>query len=227
MSITQIRSPKGRNPNRTVFLAITCVEMCLSSEENTERPAPGPRRRCPFASILPPAFQSPNLRCMQFGICNEIFEGWSLPDTFRFARKVGYDAVEIAPFTIANYVTDIPAATRKQSREDAARAGIAISGIHWVLVQAEGMYVNHVDSAVRQRTPRYFGDLVDFCSDLGGSIIVVGSPKQRNVMAGVELVQAWAWATETFRDAVKDAEDKGITICFEPLAPTETNFINT
>jgi len=30
-----------------------------------------------------------------------------------------------------------------------------------------------------------------------------------------------------FRDAVKRAEDRGVTICFEPLAPSETNFINT
>jgi sugar phosphate isomerase/epimerase len=164
---------------------------------------------------------------MQFGICNEIFQGWSLPDTFRFAKKVGYDAVEIAPFTIANYVTDIPGPTRKQIREEAAQANIAISGIHWVLVQAEGMYINHVDAAVRQRTAQYLLDLVDFCSDVGGSTIVVGSPKQRNVMAGVDLSQAWTWATDTFRDAVKHAEDKAITICFEPLAPSETNFINT
>ena len=164
---------------------------------------------------------------MQFGICNEIFKGWSLPDTFHFAKKVGYDAVEIAPFTIANYVTDIPGTIRKQIREEAAQANISISGIHWVLVEAEGMYLNHVDAAVRQRTAQYLRDLVDFCSDLGGSTIVFGSPKQRNVMAGVDRGHAWTWATDTFRDAVKDAEDKAITICFEPLAPTETNFINT
>src|SRR6188768_4100870 len=87
---------------------------------------------------------------MQFGICNEIFEGWSLPDIFRFAKKAGYDAVEIAPFTLANYVTNIPETTRKQIREEAAQANISISGIHWVLVQAEGMYINHADAAVRQ-----------------------------------------------------------------------------
>ena len=38
---------------------------------------------------------------MKFGICNEIFQGWSLEDTFSFAKKAGYDFVEIAPFTIA------------------------------------------------------------------------------------------------------------------------------
>ena len=44
---------------------------------------------------------------MQFGICNEIFQGWTLPDTFAYAARAGYDLVEIAPFTIAKYVTEI------------------------------------------------------------------------------------------------------------------------
>ena len=68
---------------------------------------------------------------------------------------------------------------------------------------------------------------MDCCADFGGKIIVVGSPKQRNVMPGVTYDQAWTWATDVFRDAVKRAEDRGVTICFEPLAPAETNFINT
>jgi hypothetical protein len=29
---------------------------------------------------------------------------------------------------------------------------LEISGIHWVLVQAEGMYLNHTDPAVRAHT---------------------------------------------------------------------------
>jgi len=164
---------------------------------------------------------------VRFGICNEIFKDWKLADAMVFARRAGYDAIEIAPFTLASYVTDISKTARQQIRDDAARAGIAISGIHWVLVQAEGMYVNHPDAAVRSRTAKYFCDLVDFCADIGGRIIVVGSPKQRNVMEGVGAHQAWDWATDTFRDAVKHAAGRGVTICFEPLAPSETNFINT
>ncbi|MEY5015903.1 MAG: hypothetical protein RIS92_2261, partial [Verrucomicrobiota bacterium] len=34
---------------------------------------------------------------MKFGICNEIFQGWSIDDTFDRAAKAGYDVVEIAP----------------------------------------------------------------------------------------------------------------------------------
>ena len=57
--------------------------------------------------------------------------------------------------------------------------------------------------------------------------MVVGSPKQRHLLPGVSHAQAWEWTATTFRDAVKRAEDRGVTICLEPLAPAETNFINT
>lgn len=164
---------------------------------------------------------------MPFAICNEIFKGWKIEDTMAFAAKAGYAAVEVAPFTIANYVTDISEAERRRIRQAAADAGIVISGIHWVLVQAEGMYLNHSDPAIRRRTAQYFCDLVDFCSDLGGRTIVVGSPKQRNVLEGVSPAQAWDWARETFTSSVRHALSRGVTICLEPLAPSETNFINT
>lgn len=164
---------------------------------------------------------------MKFGICNEIFQNWKIDDAMAFAKQAGYDGIEIAPFTLAKYVTEIPAAERTRIRDAAARLDLEISGIHWVLVQAEGMYLNHPDAEVRASTAKYFCELVNFCADLGGKVIVVGSPKQRNVMDGVTFEQAWTWATNTFRDAVKRAEDRNVTICFEPLAPSETNFINT
>jgi sugar phosphate isomerase/epimerase len=164
---------------------------------------------------------------VKFAICNEIFQGSSLEDTFAFISKTGYDAVEIAPFTIAKDVTQISTQKRSEIKALAKTNGIAISGIHWVLVQTEGLHLTHPDAAVRARTAKYFCDLVDFCGDLGGETIVVGSPKQRSLEPGVEFKQGWEWATGVFRDAVMRAEQRGVTICFEPLAPSETNFINT
>src|SRR5258706_11222388 len=164
---------------------------------------------------------------MKFGICNEIFQGWNMDDTMAFAAKVGYDALEIAPFTISKYVTDISREQREKIREAASHHRINISAIHWVLVQAEGMYLNHSDKAVRERSAQYFCDLVQFCADIGGKIIVVGSPKQRNILPGATREQAWDWARETFAPSVRRAEEQSVTLCLEPLAPTETDFINT
>jgi sugar phosphate isomerase/epimerase len=80
---------------------------------------------------------------------------------------------------------------------------------------------------VRQRTAGYLVDLVDFCADVGGGTMVVGSPKQRSLADGVTPEQGWEYALQAFRDAARRAEDRHVTICFEPLAPGETNFVNT
>ncbi|MDB6028769.1 MAG: Xylose isomerase domain protein barrel [Verrucomicrobiales bacterium] len=144
-----------------------------------------------------------------------------------FVRKAGYDAIEIAPFTLAKNVNDISETERQRIRSLARNAGLEISGIHWVLVQTEGLHLTAPDQAIRDRTSKYFCDLVNFCADIGGRFMVVGSPKQRNLLEGVSHTQAWSWATEVFRAPVALAEKRGVTICFEPLAPSETNFINT
>jgi len=164
---------------------------------------------------------------MKFGICNEIFKEWSFEKAFEFVKQTGYDGIEIAPFTCSKYVTEVSSEQRTQIKDLAAKNDLEITGIHWVLVEAEGMHMTHPDAGIRSKTQQYFRDLVQFCSDLGGKSIVVGSPMQRNLEPGVELAQAADWATEVFRPAVADAEDKGVTICFEPLAPSETNFMNT
>src|SRR5882724_4625817 len=164
---------------------------------------------------------------MKFAICNEIFKGWKIEDTFEYAAKIGFAGVEIAPFTLANSVADISRRERENLRAAAAREEITIAGIHWVLVKPEGLYMNHPDAEIRERTANYFCELVDFCADIGGKVMVVGSPKQRNVIEGISQEQAWDWAVATFREAVRRAEDREVTICFEPLSPAETNFINT
>jgi sugar phosphate isomerase/epimerase len=164
---------------------------------------------------------------MKFAICNEIFQGWKIDDVLSYAAKLGYGGVEIAPFTLANSVTEISAAQRSRLREVAGRTGVEIIGIHWVLVKPEGLYINHPDSQIRERTSDYFCELVDFCADLGGSRMIVGSPKQRNVLPGVSFEQARDWAIDTFSDAVARAEERKVTVCFEPLGPSETNFINS
>ena len=42
---------------------------------------------------------------MKLAICNEMFEDWQIEDVFLCAAKLGYDAVELAPFTLAESVS--------------------------------------------------------------------------------------------------------------------------
>ena len=118
-------------------------EHCQSSKSRPPSPrvAPGGLRKSPCRPAIKLAAARANEQraVMKFGICNEIFQGWKLEDAMAFAKRAGYDGIEIAPFTLAKYVTDIPAVERTRIRDVASRLEIEIAGIHWVLVQAEGM----------------------------------------------------------------------------------------
>ena len=164
---------------------------------------------------------------MRFAICNEIFQGWDFERACDFARQVGYEAIEVAPFTFGALVTQITPAERSAIRGAAQQAGIGISGIHWVLAHTEGFHVNHPDPAVRQRTSDYLRAAVEFCAELGGRSMIFGSPQRRNILPGVQPADAVLWTREAFAEAIRIAERLGVTICMEPLAPTETNFLNT
>ncbi len=164
---------------------------------------------------------------MRFAICNEIFQGWPRDDALNYCARLGYDGIEIAPFTLGKTVNDFPAARRRDLRESAARAGIAICGLHWLLAKTEGLYLNHPDGQIRSRTSEYLCDLIECCADLGGKTLVLGSPQQRNVLPGVTQEQALELAEETLQAAVRRAEGLNMIICLEPLSPAETNFINT
>ncbi|OIO91865.1 MAG: hypothetical protein AUJ92_15600 [Armatimonadetes bacterium CG2_30_59_28] len=164
---------------------------------------------------------------LKYGICNEMFQGWKMEDVFEEAKKQGYAGVEVAPFTIADSVADIPSARRAEIRRAAADTGVEIIGLHWLLVKPEGLYVNHPDNALRQKTLDYFLQLIDCCSDLGGKLMVIGSPKQRNIIEGQSLEDTWKRTVEFFTNCLPKAEERDVTLCFEPLASTETNFINT
>lgn len=165
---------------------------------------------------------------MKFGICSEIFKDWNdIARTVSFVKETGYDGLEIAPFTFAPYVTEISAGTRAEIVRRAEEADLDILGIHWVFVGPQGVHLTHPDPAVREFTANYLNALVDFCGDLGGKVIIFGSPKQRNVENGVTYDQAFGYARGIFESAMPRCEARGVTICMEPLTHLETNFMQS
>ena len=164
---------------------------------------------------------------MQFAICNEIFQNWAFDRACALARESGYDAMELAPFTFAPLITDITREQRQQIRRAVAESGLVVSGIHWVLAYTEGFHVNHPEAEVRRKTSDYLVAAVEFCAEVGGRSLIFGSPKRRDRLSGVSPADAVRWTQETFLAAIRVAEKAGVTICMEPLAPSETNFLNT
>ena len=164
---------------------------------------------------------------IRLGICNELFEGWDLARICRFVKEVGYDGLELAPFTLAPRITDLSTDQRRTIRSTIADSGLATIGLHWLLAQTEGFYLTSPDPEIQARTGDYFIALAEATRDLGGGLMVLGSPKQRNLLPGVTFEQAIGYATSTLDRVLPHLERLDVELCLEPLAPSETDFLNT
>jgi sugar phosphate isomerase/epimerase len=165
---------------------------------------------------------------MKFAICNELYERWDIDKTFASIARTGYNGVEIAPFTLADDAREITASRRGEVRDSAKRHGLEIIGLHWLLVKPAGLHINGPDANVRQRTEEYMVALIDLCADLGGSVMVFGSPRQRAVLPGDTWLDVWKRSVDVFSRLAEKAKSKNVTIAFEPLAARDgCNFINT
>jgi hypothetical protein len=107
---------------------------------------------------------------MKIGICNELFQGWPIEGVFEYAGQLGYDGVEIAPYTLADSVIDISRSRRRAIQRSAEKNRIEIVGLHWLLVKPEGLSINHPDEITRIRTQEYMEALIHFCADIGSSV---------------------------------------------------------
>ncbi len=164
---------------------------------------------------------------MKLAVCNEFFEGWEIERVFDYAALIGCAGVEIAPFTLAESVHGISSASRRNIRRAAAGAGVEIVGLHWLLVKPAGLYINHPDRQIWKRTQEYVKALIDFCGDLGGSVMIHGSPQQRNIQEGWDAEDCFARAAELFAGCTDLMADRGVTYCIEPLTDQETNFVTS
>jgi len=164
---------------------------------------------------------------MQFALCNEVLRPMTFPQQCEVAAQLGYDALEVAPFTLADDPRTISEAQARGCRRIAEDAGVAISGLHWLLVAPSGLSITSADAALHERTIDAMERLVELCAAMGGRYLVHGSPQQRALPAGEPRGAARARALECFARAARRAEACGVTYCIEPLAPRETDFINT
>ena len=164
---------------------------------------------------------------MKFALCNEMFEDRPMAEVCSTAKRLGYDGIEIAPFTLATSAEDIGAEQRKEVRQVIADNGLETVGLHWLFAGPAGLHMTTTDNQVWGRTRDYLFCLLDLCSDLGGKVLVLGSPKQRSIVEGQTKDGAWQRAVDLLSSVLDKAGGLGLTICFEPLSTAETDFINT
>lgn len=163
----------------------------------------------------------------RLALCNEVLAPWPFERQCAYAAALGYRGLEVAPYTLAD---DPATITEAQARGFAAVArdhGLAITGLHWLLVAPKGLSISHPDAAVRARTLAVLDRLVDLCAAMGGGYLVHGSPAQREPQPGQAHADALARATEAWVRCGERAGALGLAYCIEPLSRDQTSVVNT
>jgi D-psicose/D-tagatose/L-ribulose 3-epimerase len=164
---------------------------------------------------------------MRIALCNEVLAGMPLERQCEYAAGLGYDGLEIAPFTLHESPEKISAAEAAKIRGVVQASGLVVTGLHWLLVKPEGLSLTDPDASVRARTVDVMIRLIALCAELGGTVLVHGSPRQRQIAPGESQAIALSRLRDGLVQAASAAAKAGVTYCIEPLSRRETSLVNT
>lgn len=161
---------------------------------------------------------------MKLSLCNEVIRDMPFADQCDFTARLGYDGLEIAPFTLVDDPRDIDKILVRQLRKSMSDAGLVASSLHWLLLAPKGMSISDPDPGVARKTQDVIARLCDLAAELDAPVLVHGSPLQRQIDGDSgRLVHA----EKMLSFAAAQAEQAGVTYCIEPLGRNQTDFINT
>lgn len=161
-------------------------------------------------------------------ICNEIYQGWTFHDACKSIRSIGYEGIEIAPFTLAESPRDISVDQRRQYRGIISSEGLRFVGLHWLMVSPAGLHVTTPDTALREKSWAHIRDLIDLCADLGdGGVMVFGSPKQRSAVDGSTPQEATKRYEAGLSSVASHAVERGVTLLVEALPLGQSDVVTS
>ena len=164
---------------------------------------------------------------MKFALCNEVLQHLSIEDGFSKIAEIGYDGVEIAPFTLKENPLDVNEEDAERCIKAAESAGIEIIGLHWLMAKTEGLHLTHQDEGMRNAACEFLKKLTKLTAQMGGKIMVLGSPQQRNLEPGTPYEVAFERAISVIREVCELAGELGVILAIEPLSPVETSFLSS
>ena len=164
---------------------------------------------------------------MKLSFCNEPFKEIPFEEACAIVSDVGYDGIELAPFTFHEDIRELDQQERSKIRKTAEDAGLEVVGIHWLLVSPKGFHLTTEDASIREKTLDFMKALLQFCSDVGGKVLIHGSPQQRNLEPDQDREAVMERTIGIFRQVGEEAERLGVTFCLEALDTGQTNFIQS
>ena len=101
---------------------------------------------------------------MRFAICNETYPNWPFEKVCEDAAACGYDAIELAPFTLKEDPRELTEADALRLSQIASSFGLEILGLHWLLTKPAWFHITTPDSLQRKETAKFGQHLARICA---------------------------------------------------------------
>ena len=150
---------------------------------------------------------------MKLALCNEVLRHLPLDAQCALAAQLGYQGLEIAPFTLFQDASELDEHLAARTQACAQAHGLHIPSLHWLLVKPEGLSMVSPDHRIRQATLDWIRRLIAFAQGCGAQVLVHGSPVQRNPLPGQSLDDARQRLEDSLRQIAPWAAQAGVTYC--------------
>ena len=88
---------------------------------------------------------------IRLGICNELFEGWEFGEVCRKVKALGFDGLEIAPYTLAPLIDEVSPRRLREYRAMIEDTGLTTIGLHGLLAKTKGFSLTAPNRERRER----------------------------------------------------------------------------
>lgn len=161
---------------------------------------------------------------LRLAVSNIGFQWSSSAATLNRLVELEIAAIEIAPSRVWNDTWRglTPIHVQRLQRE-VSEAGLSVVGLHSLFFDHPELGLFR-DSDGRRRTLDFLVHLSAVCRDLGGKTLIWGGGRRRG---SVERAAAQSEAIGFIGELCRLVESHGTCFCFEPLGPSDSDFINS
>src|SRR5258708_25411713 len=106
---------------------------------------------------------------MRLALCNEVLAAMPLEHQCEHAAALGYDGLEIAPYTLFDRPDEVTANEASRVRNVVESAGLAVTSLHWLLARPAGLSLTDPDASTPSPPLAMMTHLPRFWSALGGN----------------------------------------------------------
>ena len=140
---------------------------------------------------------------MKLAVSNVAWYPREIDSFLEVLSSLGCQGIELASSMLWDEPADSPAKERLELRRKIEDAGLELTGLQALLYTHKELEL-FKDEPTRHKILDYLVGLMDLCSDLGGKVLVFGSPRNRYIK-DLPFDEAYSIAVDFFREAGRHA----------------------